>query len=208
MHERGSRLSRLKRDRQVERFVAGRTARAAAALVGVHRNTAAWFYTRLRRLIAVGMEKASPLAGVVAVDESHFGGHREGIRGRGAAGKVPVFGLLKRGGRVYTTMIPNLPSATPMPIMQRMIVPDSIVYTAAMPATIPWMSRRSAIGGSTTARASRRGKRTSTGPRTSGARRSGICGGSTASRARTSSFPSRSASGASTAATTVTGSTN
>jgi transposase len=129
MYERRSRLSRVKRDRLVEHFVAGTTARAAGELVGVHRNTAASFYTRLRRLIAVEMEKVSPLAGAVEVDESYFGGHRKGIRGRGAAGKVPVFGLLKRGGRVYTVMIPNLRSATLMPIMQRMIVPDSIVYT-------------------------------------------------------------------------------
>jgi hypothetical protein len=34
----------------------------------------------------------------------------------GAAGKVPVFGILKRGGKVYTVMIPR-------------VVPDSIVYT-------------------------------------------------------------------------------
>ncbi len=35
-------------------------------------------------------------------DESYFGGRRKGKRGRGAAGKVPVFGLLKRNGKVYT----------------------------------------------------------------------------------------------------------
>ena len=40
--------------------------------------------------------------GEIEVDESYFGGHRKGKRGRGAAGKVPVFGLLKRGGKVYT----------------------------------------------------------------------------------------------------------
>ena len=33
------------------------------------------------------------------------------MRGRGAAGKVPVFGLLKRGGRVYTKIIPDASSA-------------------------------------------------------------------------------------------------
>jgi hypothetical protein len=38
------------------------------------------------------------LAGEVEVDESYFGGVRKGKRGRGAAGKVAVFGLLKRGG--------------------------------------------------------------------------------------------------------------
>ena len=44
-------------------------------------------------------------------------------------GKVPVFGLLKRGGRVYTVMIPNARTDTLMPIMERLIQPDSIVYT-------------------------------------------------------------------------------
>ena len=65
----------------------------------------------------------------IEVDESYFGGVRKGKRGRGAAGKVPVFGLLKRGGKVYTKIIPDAKSETLMPIMQRKIVPDSIVYT-------------------------------------------------------------------------------
>jgi len=37
--------------------------------------------------------------GEIEVDESYFGGWRKGKHGRGAAGKVPVFGLLKRGGK-------------------------------------------------------------------------------------------------------------
>ena len=129
MYERRSRLSRAKRNRLMEHFVAGTTARAAGELVGVHRNTAASYYTRLRKVIAEEMEKASPVAGEVEVDESYFGGARKGTRGRGAAGKVPVFGLLKRRGRVYTVMIPNARTTTLMPIMERMIMPDSIVYT-------------------------------------------------------------------------------
>jgi transposase len=44
------------------------------------------------------------------VDESYFGGVRKGKRGRGAAGKVPVFGLLKRGGSVYAKVIPDTKS--------------------------------------------------------------------------------------------------
>ena len=51
MYERRSRLSKAKRDRLVEHFVAGTTARAAAELVGVHRNTAASFYTRIRTVM-------------------------------------------------------------------------------------------------------------------------------------------------------------
>ena len=69
------------------------------------------------------------MAGEIEVDESYFGGVRKGKRGRGAAGKVPVFGLLKRGGRVYAVTIPNARSETLIPIIESKIRPDSIVYT-------------------------------------------------------------------------------
>lgn len=49
---------------------------------------------------------AADLAGEIEADESDFGGVRKGKRRRGAAGKAPVFGILKRGGRVYTKTIP------------------------------------------------------------------------------------------------------
>ena len=128
---RKSRLSRHKQERLIEHFVAGTTARTAARLVGVHRNTAAYFYHRLREIIAYELEKESDelFDGEIEVDESYFGGRRKGKRGRGAAGKVPVFGLLKRGGKVYVKVIPDASSRSLMPIMKRKIVPDSIVYT-------------------------------------------------------------------------------
>lgn len=68
-------------------------ARATAQLVGVHRNTASEFFTRLRKVTANKMEKASPFAGKVEMDKSYFGGVRKRKRGHGAANKVPVFGL-------------------------------------------------------------------------------------------------------------------
>jgi transposase len=40
-----------------------------------------------------------------------------------------VFGLLKRGGKVYTKIIPDASSATLMPIIQGKVKPDSIVYS-------------------------------------------------------------------------------
>ena len=55
---------------------------------------------RLRMLIASKLPSYQ-LNSEVEVDESYFGGKRKGMRGRGAAGKVAVFGLLKRGGKVY-----------------------------------------------------------------------------------------------------------
>ena len=53
------------------------------------------------------------LEGEIEVDESYFGGHRKGKRGRGAAGKgQPAFGLLNRNCKVYTVIIPDAKTDT------------------------------------------------------------------------------------------------
>lgn len=129
---RKSRLSQSKQQRLIELFISGSTARTSAALVGVHRNTATYYFNRLRMLICQAVEDEAPFCGEIEVDESYFGGRRKGKRGRGAAGKVPVFGILKRGGRVYTKVIPDTRSSTLMPIMEQKIVPDSIVFTDSL----------------------------------------------------------------------------
>ena len=67
--------------------------------------------------------------GEVEADESCFGGHRKGRRGTGAAGKVIVFGLLKRNGKVYTVAVPNTQTTILLPIIREQVKPDSIVYT-------------------------------------------------------------------------------
>ena len=56
---------------------------------------------------------------------------RKGKRGRGAAGKVAVFGILKRGGRVYTKMIADSRWTTIIPIIEAKVKPDSIVFSDA-----------------------------------------------------------------------------
>ncbi len=111
--------------------MAGTTARCAASLVDVNFKTACYYFQRLREIIAMQLEAESHevFDGEIEVDESYFGGVRKGKRGRGAAGKVPVFGLLKRGGRVYTKIIPDASSATLIPIIERKVIPDSIVYS-------------------------------------------------------------------------------
>jgi len=129
---RRSRLSVSVQRCLIEHFVAGVTARTAADLVGVNRHTATLYYHKLRELIAARLEQESPFElGEVEIDESYFGGHRKGKHGRGAAGKVPVFGLLKRGGRVYAAMIPDTKRTTLLPIIRDRVVPDSVVYTDA-----------------------------------------------------------------------------
>lgn len=46
------------------------------------------------------------------IDESYFGGKRKGKRGRGASGKVPVFGILERDGLVHVEAVPNVRAET------------------------------------------------------------------------------------------------
>lgn len=128
---RKSRISQSKQDRLIEHFIAGTTARTAASLVGVHRNSAAFYFHRLREVIAYELEAESEaiFGGEIEVDESYFGGRQKGKRGRGAAGKTPVFGLLKRGGKVYTRVIPDAAGIMLVPIIERKVTPDSIVYS-------------------------------------------------------------------------------
>ena len=126
-----SKLNARQTLRWCEHFVAGTPARTAAALVDVNKNTAALFYHRLREIIAAHVADDNPIHGVVELDESYFGGARKGRRGRGAADKVPVFGILKRGGKVYTTMIPNAQASTLLMIVQDKVQLDSVVYTDA-----------------------------------------------------------------------------
>lgn len=122
-------LSNKTQLRLLEMFVAQATARTAADLAGINYHTAHLFYRKLRLLIVERMADEEPFDGEIEVDESYFGGVRKGKRGRGAAGKTPVFGLLKRGGKVYAAMVEDTKSKTLMPVIRRKIQPDSIVYT-------------------------------------------------------------------------------
>ena len=97
-----SKLTHKQTDELLKLFVAGSTARGAADLVGVNRNTAINFFKKIRERIAAHQEQELSFYGEVEVDESYFGGRRKGKRGRGAAGKIPVFGILKRNGKVFT----------------------------------------------------------------------------------------------------------
>ena len=127
---RRSRLAVARQHALVAHFVAGVTARTAAEVVGVNRRTATLYYHKLRELIAARLEEEAPFSvGDVEVDESYFGGVRKGKRGRGAACKVAVFGLLKRAGKVYATMISDARSSTLTGIIRQRVKPDSVVYT-------------------------------------------------------------------------------
>ena len=125
------RLLRKVQLKLLEFFVLEVAARSAANILGIQPNSAALFYRKIREVIAYHLEQESHkiFDGIVELDQSYFGGVRKGKRGRGAAGKVAVFGILKRGGKVYTKVVGDTKSETLMPLITRKISPDSVVYT-------------------------------------------------------------------------------
>ncbi len=130
MYVKHCKLTNYQQLRLMEYFVAGTPARTAADLVGIHRNSSIRFFHKLCSSIAHKQQnRAAQFCEEIEVDESYFGGHRKGKRGRGAAGKVIVFGLLKRGGKVYTMSVADVKGKTLLPVIRRRVKPDSIVYT-------------------------------------------------------------------------------
>lgn len=69
------------------------------------------------------------LSGHVEIDESMLGGRRKGKRGRGAAGKTTVMGLVERGGDVITRIIPNVKRKTLEPHISANVEPKSTITT-------------------------------------------------------------------------------
>ncbi len=109
---RRSRISARKFRLLLRLFCLDMEATKIAQLAGLNRNSVNLYLRHFRERIARLCEAESPLRGQVEIDESYFGGRRiRGKRGRGAFKKVPVFGLLKRQGKVYTQIVPFQPSS-------------------------------------------------------------------------------------------------
>lgn len=111
-------------------FRADVTALSAAFPTGLNRNTVNRCYGMPRARIAEIREAGSPFDGEVEADESHFGARRvRGARGRGARGEMIVFRLPKRGGKVYTRIVPDVTRRTLMQVIEGKVSKDSTMYT-------------------------------------------------------------------------------
>jgi transposase len=82
-----SRLIKAKQDRLLEHFVAGTRARCAASLVGVNRNTSAYYFHRLREIIAYYLEQEAYMVfgGEIEVDEPYLAAGRKANEGAAPA---------------------------------------------------------------------------------------------------------------------------
>jgi transposase len=89
-------------------------------------------YQRLREALFHLTElEAGRLKGEIEIDEAYFGGRRKGKRGRGAAGKSIVFGLLERDGRVYTKVVEHTSAEELMCHIRAHTRKGSVYYTDA-----------------------------------------------------------------------------
>lgn len=138
MLKRQSRLSKQKRRKILECFATDLSATQTAQIIDVNRNTVNLWYQNFREQILEHLETSptKKLSGEIELDESYFGGPRKKRhaedrrkRGRGAENKVPVFGVLKRDGRVYTQIIKNASKQELMPIVRQLIRKQSTIYT-------------------------------------------------------------------------------
>lgn len=125
-----SRISEATFRELVKVFALDVDAQKIARLTQLNRNTVNRYLFLIRTRIAEFCENQSPFQGAVEVDESYFGGKRiKGKPGRGASGKTPVFGILQRGGKVYTEVVPDCAKATLQTIIRGKVDPDSVIHS-------------------------------------------------------------------------------
>ena len=111
-------------------FALDLTASDTARLTGLSVRSVNAIYLRLRRRLQAECRVPVELAGAVELDECYFGPRRvRGKRGRGAGGKTVVFGLFKRGGQVYTEIVPNCQKKTLQAIIRGKVDVSAMVNT-------------------------------------------------------------------------------
>jgi transposase-like protein len=127
---RHARVSEVKLREVLKYFCADLTASQAGELAGLECKTALRLFTLFRERMAALAANECPFEGAVEIDESYFGANRvRGRRGRGAGRKIPVFGILERGGRVHTQIVRNCSKTTLQAIILGKIDPAASVHS-------------------------------------------------------------------------------
>ncbi len=128
-------LSRYRRLKVVEAFCADLTATQTAALLGLNRNTVNRYDSLFRIAIRTYQNGLrDEFTGTVEVDESWFGSTRPRgqlgpkKRGRGT-NKQAVFGIIERGGRVFTELIPDAKKKTLQDLIRGNVALDATVIS-------------------------------------------------------------------------------
>jgi transposase len=124
-----SKLSNRQIGKLIDYFVLEVSAIKAAKMLEINRHSSERVYHIIRVKLSRECENETPFGREIEVDESYFGGSRKGQSGRGAAGKVPVFGILRRNGKVYTRIVDNVSHKTLRKIIRTKVIPRSVIYS-------------------------------------------------------------------------------
>ena len=106
----------------LEYFVAGTSARAASELAGVQPNTAVVFFMRLRQLIS------SHMPSYILSRDIDVSGDEGAGPGYPGAGRIVVFGLLRRNGKIHVAIIPNENTILLQPVYAEKVMPEYVFY--------------------------------------------------------------------------------
>jgi len=114
----------------IEYFALEVPANKAAKVLRLNFKTTYRIYQRLRGKIANKSEaEFRKLSSEIEVDDAYFGGKRKGKRGRGAAGKVMVLGMLERNGKVFTTALEKAKATDILKTIKNKAEKGSVFYS-------------------------------------------------------------------------------
>ena len=109
--------------------------------LGITQKTAWFMDHRIRLALSMGSLENDKFSGEVEVDETFIGGKARNmhvsarlrrITGRGGKDKVAVMGILKRGGKVRTVVVPNRRKTVLQAAVRRYVEAGSALYSDAL----------------------------------------------------------------------------
>ena len=124
-------IKKIKLKKILRCFSADLAAVKTAEILELNRKTVDRYYNIFReKILQYSHKELEKLSGEIEVDESYFGARRvRGKRGRGAAGKTPVFGLLKRDGQVFVSIVKDCSKDELMPIIQGKVLEGATIHS-------------------------------------------------------------------------------
>ena len=110
-----------------------------ARTLGITQKSAWFMMHRIRK--AMHEDVSGPMGGEIEADETfiggkarnmHIGTRQRRITGTGGKGKAVAFGLLERGGKVRTIVLPDRQKETVQPLIKKHVQAGAALYTDEM----------------------------------------------------------------------------
>ena len=96
----------------------------------------AWFMCQKARVAMGNLKNGYIFKGIVECDETYIGGRKRNrhsgknvIKGRGPVGKIPVFGIVERQGRMMSVVVPDTGKGTLQGIIRQNVQQGTVVCT-------------------------------------------------------------------------------